>query len=306
IYKAYGNTTTDSSAMNYLLENYNAEVEKNKIHILSSLLNFQKSFSDSEKLKEFLMKELSSESASLISITADGIDSNFISNNSNSLKKIIADQISKHKNNPDFIESVISLTNLSERIDKKFYEDITLEVESSDLYSIKKFISNKPGKKFNEPKESPLFDRFWENAFKYKTAEVITERGKFKIKFLPQYAPISVGNFCYLASKNFFNGIEFHRVVPGFVIQAGDPTGTGWGGPGYEIVSEFSPLSFNTGYVGMASAGKDTEGSQWFVMQGNYPHLNGRYSVFGRIVDGLETVYYTDQEDKIISIKLIE
>ena len=222
------------------------------------------------------------------------------------IKKIILVQLKNFKDNPDFIEANISLTTLAEKIDAEFYRIAVKHIETSELYSVRKFIASKEKTIFSEPKDTSLFHIFWENAFKYKFAEVITNRGKFNIRFLPQYAPISVGNFCYLASENYFNGIEFHRVVPGFVIQAGDPTGTGWGGPGYDIVSEFSPLNFNRGVVGMASAGKDTEGSQWFVMQGDYPHLNGRYSVFGQIVDGIKTVHYTDQGDKIISIKLIE
>jgi cyclophilin family peptidyl-prolyl cis-trans isomerase len=88
------------------------------------------------------------------------------------------------------------------------------------------------------------------------------------------------------------------------VIQAGDPTGTGWGGPGYEIVSEFSDLNFGIGYVGMASAGKDTESSQFFIMQGSHPHLNGRYTIFAKVIEGMEVVNKITEDDKIISINL--
>jgi cyclophilin family peptidyl-prolyl cis-trans isomerase len=94
-------------------------------------------------------------------------------------------------------------------------------------------------------------------------------------------------------------------VVPGFVIQGGDPTGTGWGGPGYEITSEFSPLEYNRGIVGMASAGKDTEGSQWFVTTGNYPHLNGRYTIFAEVLKGMDVVEKIKQDDKILSVNLL-
>ena len=121
---------------------------------------------------------------------------------------------------------------------------------------------------------------------------------------LPEYAPITVGNFCYLAERNFFSNIIFHRVVPGFVIQCGDPTGTGWGGPGYTIVSEFSQLHYSPGTVGMASAGKDTEGSQWFVTIGDFPHLDRRYTIFGFVVDGMDVVNSIDQNDKIVTVKL--
>ena len=138
----------------------------------------------------------------------------------------------------------------------------------------------------------------------FLAAEIETEKGNFTIEFLPGFAPVSVGNFCKLADEDFFDGIEFHRVVPGFVIQGGDPSATGWGGPGYDIVSEFSPLTYQIGMVGMASAGKDTEGSQWFVMQGNYPHLNGRYSIFAKVIQGMDVVYDIDQNDKILYVQL--
>ncbi len=306
VYRAYGNMVEDESALNYLMNSYESENEKNKMLILSSLLNFQEHFSDSERLNEFFLNTLVSNSAPIISITADGVDSVFVAKHSDQLKEIVNNQIEKYKDNADFIEAVMSLVNLSEKINKSFYDNVVEQLKTTELYSIRKFISNKEGISFSEPKDTSMFNIFWENAFKYKSAEVTTTTGTFTIGFLTQFAPISVGNFCYLASKGFYNEIEFHRVVPGFVIQAGDPTGTGWGGPGYEIVSEFSTLQFNRGYVGMASAGKDTEGSQWFVMQGDYPHLNGRYTVFGSVNRNSEIYYNTEQGDKIISIKLIE
>ncbi|OIO19738.1 MAG: hypothetical protein AUJ54_06180 [Ignavibacteria bacterium CG1_02_37_35] len=134
---------------------------------------------------------------------------------------------------------------------------------------------------------------------------VKSSKGNFTIEFLPDAAPISVGNFCFLAEKNFFNGLKFHRVVPAFVIQGGDPENTGWGGSDLPIVSEFSPYQFQSGIVGMASSGKDTESSQWFVMQAFHPHLNGRYTVFGNVVEGMETVLQTEQNDEILSVELL-
>jgi cyclophilin family peptidyl-prolyl cis-trans isomerase len=88
------------------------------------------------------------------------------------------------------------------------------------------------------------------------------------------------------------------------VIQGGDPTGTGYSGPGYEIVSEFSPKEYKTGTVGMASSGKDTEGSQWFITTGNYPHLDGSYSIFGEVTEGQDIADSIDQDDVIINIEL--
>ncbi|OGU55113.1 MAG: hypothetical protein A2V66_13590 [Ignavibacteria bacterium RBG_13_36_8] len=135
---------------------------------------------------------------------------------------------------------------------------------------------------------------------------MFTNKGEFSIKYYAEYAPISVGNFSKLADIEFYRDVIFHRVVPDFVIQTGDTSGTGWCGPGYEIISEFSDLPFDEGYVGMASSGKDTEGSQWFVMHSDYPHLNGRYTVFGKIIDGMDVVGTIDQGDKIIRVELIK
>ncbi|MDP3829804.1 MAG: peptidylprolyl isomerase, partial [Ignavibacteriaceae bacterium] len=116
--------------------------------------------------------------------------------------------------------------------------------------------------------------------------------------------PISTGSFIYLAVLNTFTNNLWHRVVPGFVIQGGDPSKTGWGGPGYDIISEFSPLNYNEGIVGMASAGKDTEGSQFFIMQAEHPHLNGRYTIFAEVVEGITIVSNLEQNDLILSIVL--
>jgi cyclophilin family peptidyl-prolyl cis-trans isomerase len=107
-----------------------------------------------------------------------------------------------------------------------------------------------------------------------------------------------------LAKQNFYNGIIFHRVVPGFVIQAGDPTATGWGGPGYDIISEYSDTDFGIGYIGMASAGKDTESSQFFIMHVSHPHLDSRYTIFAKVAEGMDVVYNITEDDEIISIKL--
>jgi cyclophilin family peptidyl-prolyl cis-trans isomerase len=97
-------------------------------------------------------------------------------------------------------------------------------------------------------------------------------------------------NFLKVAEKNFYDGTVFHRVVSNFVIQGGDPTGTGYGSPGYTIRSEFSPLTYERGMVGMASSGKDTEGSQFFITHSATPHLDGRYTIFGKVTDGMDVV----------------
>ncbi len=118
-----------------------------------------------------------------------------------------------------------------------------------------------------------------------------TSRGEIIMDLDKDMAPFSVMSFLKLATRRrLYNGTIFHRVVPNFVIQGGDPRGDGWGGPGYTLRSEFSPLRYETGSVGIASAGKDTEGSQFFITQSPQPHLDGRYTIIGRVVAGMDVV----------------
>ncbi len=308
------------SAFNYLIRSYaespsvgTPTEDKEKTFALQYLLNFQGTFRiavDSHKtnsrLTEVIINAMSSRSPALISISADGVDSLLIRDNAAKFKTIITDQTLKYLNNPDYLESLESLNGLAEKLGKEFFRKNLEMLVNSNLYSIRTFAKKKLNIEINDIRNNdPLFASIWKDAFKYKSAEVTTTKGKFTINFTPWYAPVSVGNFCLLAEKKFFNKIIFHRVVPGFVIQCGDPTGTGWGGPGYDIISEFSPLHYSTGTVGMASAGKDTEGSQWFVTTGDFPHLDGRYTIFGFIENGMNVVNEIDQNDKIISVRLI-
>ncbi|MDZ4711699.1 MAG: peptidylprolyl isomerase [bacterium] len=139
----------------------------------------------------------------------------------------------------------------------------------------------------------PWTDYDWnylENISKKKFVSVRTNKGNIKIELLPDVAPFTVMNFLKLAEKNFYDGTIFHRVVPNFVIQGGDPSGTGFGGPGYVIRSEFSPLTYERGIVGMASSGKDTEGSQFFITHSATPHLDGKYTIFGKVSEGMDVV----------------
>jgi cyclophilin family peptidyl-prolyl cis-trans isomerase len=116
--------------------------------------------------------------------------------------------------------------------------------------------------------------------------------GAFTIELLPQSAPQTVNSFVFLARNGWFDGITFHRVLPGFVAQTGDPSGTGRGGPGYMIPNEIDPnLSHNTaGMVAMANAGPNTNGSQWYITYGDVSQLDGSYTIFGRVSDGMDVV----------------
>jgi len=122
------------------------------------------------------------------------------------------------------------------------------------------------------------------------TATVVTSQGSFTIEFLPEEAPLTVDNFIQLARRGYFNGQTIPRVVPNFVIQAGDPRGDQNGGPGYSIRCEINEMLFERASVGMALSGKDTGGSQWFVTHSPQPHLDGGYTVFGRVTRGMDVV----------------
>lgn len=115
--------------------------------------------------------------------------------------------------------------------------------------------------------------------------------GEFVMQLYPDKAPVTVNSFVFLSCKGYFNGVTFHRVLEGFMAQGGDPTGAGTGGPGYEFVNEDSDLTFDKeGVVAMANAGRDTNGSQFFITFGAQEFLNGGYTIFGQVVQGMDVV----------------
>ncbi|WP_456278455.1 peptidylprolyl isomerase [Bacillus sp. AK128] len=132
--------------------------------------------------------------------------------------------------------------------------------------------------------------------------------GQVKIELFPNEAPGTVENFESLINKGFYNGLNFHRVIPGFVAQGGCPDGRGTGGPGYTIKceTEGNPHKHERGSLSMAHAGKDTGGSQFFIVFEPQPHLNGVHTVFGKVVEGMEYVDDIQQGDKMKEVKVIE
>ncbi|HMQ04984.1 MAG TPA: peptidylprolyl isomerase [Pyrinomonadaceae bacterium] len=133
-----------------------------------------------------------------------------------------------------------------------------------------------------------------------------TQKGSFTIDLLPEDAPLTVDNFVKLARSGYFNGLEVHRVVPNFVMQDGDPIGNGSGGPGWSIRCEVNMVPYERGVVGMALSGKDTGGSQWFVTHAPQPHLDGGYTVFGKVNEtGMKVVDKIVRGDKILSVRII-
>ncbi|HSK73844.1 MAG TPA: peptidylprolyl isomerase [Pyrinomonadaceae bacterium] len=146
-------------------------------------------------------------------------------------------------------------------------------------------------------------------ALSRKNARAIiqTEKGSFTIEFTPEAAPLTVDNFIKLAKSGYFDGLVIHRVVPNFVIQDGDPVGNGSGGPGWSIRDEINTVPYERGAVGMALSGKDTGGSQWFVTHSPQPHLDGGYTVFGRVNEtDMKIVDMVVRGDKIMSVKIVE
>ena len=124
------------------------------------------------------------------------------------------------------------------------------------------------------------------------TATFHTERGEFDVLLFANDAPITVENFINLAQAGFYDGTTFHRVIPGFMVQGGDPTGTGSGGPGYRFEDEFNQKlrHDSEGVLSMANAGPGTNGSQFFITYAATPHLDDHHSVFGKVVEGMEVV----------------
>ncbi|MEK7315143.1 MAG: HEAT repeat domain-containing protein, partial [Candidatus Eisenbacteria bacterium] len=136
------------------------------------------------------------------------------------------------------------------------------------------------------------------------TAVVTTERGIITIALDPTVAPENVENFASLARAGTFDGIQFHRAVPNFVIQTGCPRGDGWGGPGYAIPCEYNDRSYEVGTVGMALSGKDTGGSQWFITLSPQPRLEGRYTVLGKVTQGLDVAERIMPGDRIVKVAI--
>jgi cyclophilin family peptidyl-prolyl cis-trans isomerase/protein-disulfide isomerase len=130
---------------------------------------------------------------------------------------------------------------------------------------------------------------FTVDAAKNYIATVQTEKGDIVIELYPAKAPLAVNSFIFLAQQGWFNNVSFHRVIPGFVAQSGDPSGTGRGNPGYFFKTEVSDLVFDApGLVAMANSGPDTNGSQFFITFAPAPHLDGGYTIFGRVISGLD------------------
>lgn len=131
------------------------------------------------------------------------------------------------------------------------------------------------------------------------TATIETEKGNLVLKLFVDDVPKTVANFVALARDGFYDGTIFHRVIPGFMAQGGDPTGTGRGGPGYTFDDEITEHTHVSGTLSMANAGPNTNGSQFFITYSPQPHLDGKHSVFGQLIEGMDVLKKTEPGDTI-------
>jgi peptidyl-prolyl cis-trans isomerase B (cyclophilin B) len=132
-----------------------------------------------------------------------------------------------------------------------------------------------------------------------------TDRGPVRVELYPEKAPLTVANFVNLAKRGFYDGLNFHRVIKDFMVQGGCPQGTGTGGPGYKFEDEANNgVRHERGVLSMANAGPNTNGSQFFITHVATPWLDGKHTVFGKVVDGLDVVDKVAQGDKIKSVKI--
>jgi len=154
---------------------------------------------------------------------------------------------------------------------------------ASSVFAQEKKKYDKPGDMKIDPKKTYL-------------ATIDTSEGKMVAKLYPDKAPQTVNSFVFLAKEKFFDGLTFHRVIKGFMLQGGDPEGTGRGGPGYHLKAEFNDTKHEKGILSMARTNDpDSAGSQFFVMHARTPHLDGKYTAFGKVTKGLEVI------DKIVN-----
>ena len=146
------------------------------------------------------------------------------------------------------------------------------------------------------------------DAGKNYSAAIETPKGTIEIQLFAGEAPRTVNNFVFLAQEGFYDGVTFHRVIPDFMIQGGDPTGSGMGGPGYRFEDEFdgNPHKHEQGSLSMANAGPNTNGSQFFICHGPQPHLDGRHTVFGKVTSGQDIVDTIDQGDEMAKVTITE
>lgn len=196
------------------------------------------------------------------------------------------------------IMALTACSNTSEKEVSEGYKDSTPAVDAASLPVVTDDV--KPAVEPSNPTPTMAFDQTAKPAKGEQIVVIKTNMGTIKLKLFPDKAPLAVESFLGLIAKKYYDGIIFHRVIPGFMIQGGDPTGTGTGGEsffGKEFKNETSPaLTHVRGALSMANAGPDTNGSQFFIVQKDSLFLDGGYSIFGQAFEGLDIV------DKIVAV----
>jgi len=159
-----------------------------------------------------------------------------------------------------------------------------------------------PTKQWNNP---PAMQIDTEKTYR---AKIETNKGTIELNLYAQLAPKTVNNFIFLAKEGFYDGILFHRVISNFMVQCGDPTGTGRGGPGYQFEDEFkgNPQKHESKVISMANSGPNTNGSQFFITHSPQPHLDGKHTVFGKVVEGADVIDAIEQGDKMEKVEITE
>ena len=168
------------------------------------------------------------------------------------------------------------------------------------LIGVIKMPSSQPAKSANSPVPMVI------DVNKKYTAVIKTDKGDLTLELYPQDAPVTVNSFVSLARKGFYDGLTFHRIIPGFMAQGGDPTGTGSGGPGYKFQDEFSSRTNQEGSLSMANSGPNTNGSHFFICYAPQPHLNGKHTVFGQLTQGMDALKQLVNGDKMNQVIITE
>lgn len=187
---------------------------------------------------------------------------------------------------------------------------LSLPKDNEALQPLEAAIAYFEGKQAVEPVRNefnhPIDWKLVKSISKDQKVLIKTDKGDIVLRLLVEEAPGSVANFVHLVNDKYFDSKNFHRVVPNFVIQGGCNRGDGWGSEDYSIRSEFTHPHYTEGSVGMASAGKDTEGTQWFITHSPTPHLDGKYTIFALTESGMDVVHQIEVGDKIISVTLLK
>lgn len=195
----------------------------------------------------------------------------------------------------DFLNTAISKLTIPKET------EIQYELQKTIDHFNNKSITENPIPAYNHPIDWNLIEGINSDA----EAKIITSKGEITLALMLQHAPATVSNFVQLVRNNFYDNINFHRVIPNFVVQGGCPRGDGYGGLDYTIRSELGMAHYDDeGYVGMASAGNHTECTQWFITHTPTPHLDGNYTIFARVVEGMEVVQKLQIGDRITDIRI--